>query len=628
MPSGPNSDQQQVIRLTANYIQEAKSAKRERLEKNKQNFDVYHLKQDFSHKREGQSREFLAKQSMAVEQISSFFLQGLIDTDRWFSVRPEPGVKNPLITENEAYLLLSRQLEKADVMAFIEDSLKLGLLGSLMIAKVGGQFYKKPHFYTETRLDGFRFKKVLKKADHEFWRLKLDLLRQDDYHPDPNWGQNGKPLYECQDMWMDIHEVYSLSEGKAKIYDKASVESVAKHCAEEDEKKAEKAREHGQDVAMSNFRSRVKVTECWGTILDENGRIVMENATWSIANDKFLIQEPEPNKLWHGESPYVVSPIIRVPHSVWHKALMDAPTQHNIAANEMYNLMVDGGMMSVHGIKQCRTDWLEDPAQVENGIPVGETLRVSSSCPPGMKVLERVDTSTIGQDGLAIFNLINQEFNQSSLTNDLRMGTMPARQVKATEVVEASQTITSVFTGITKVIENKFENRVLHKSWMTCLQNMDDLDSGEVEALIGETRASELANISPEDRFARCSSYQFKTSGVSSVLSKVKDFRKLTGLLQTVAGSDVLLEEFMKRFSIGKFLGEVVRSLDIDTSRIEIDEEERAALLANSINMQAGTAGPNMQSQIPQASAGTEGETVESRIPRTDFPRTSGGVKQ
>ena len=61
---------------------EAELAKTERMALNRMNFDAYHLRQDYSHKKPGQSREFLPKQAMGTEQTASFLHQGLMDLEK------------------------------------------------------------------------------------------------------------------------------------------------------------------------------------------------------------------------------------------------------------------------------------------------------------------------------------------------------------------------------------------------------------------------------------------------------------------------------------------------------------------------------------------------------------------
>jgi hypothetical protein len=631
-----NNEAEKIIQITANYRSEAKEARKDRLDLNKRNWDVYHLRGDFSHKQEGQSREFLAKQSMAVEQIVTFFQQALIDTSGWFTVESAPGVEAPMFSDKEAELILARHLIKTDAINHVGDLLKLGLLGSLMITKVTGKYVKKPEYYTMDKMNSqMQRVKELRRKDTMVWQLSLELVRHEDYYPDPIVRPGGKPLYEGQDIHMDLHEVRKLTQGPHALYDAAEVEKMAAKMGEEEDQKTKRARETGQNTTFSNYRNRVKLSEFWGDIVDETGNILHENVTWTIANDLYLIAPPKKNPFWHGESPFVVTPIIRVPFSSWHKALMDAPTAHNLAANELYNLILDGGIMTTHGIKQVRPDWLEDPTEVENGVGPGATLKANTNCPPGAKVLERVDTAAVSSESLAVYQLINAEFNQSSLTNDLRMGVLPSRAVKATEVVEASQTITSIFTGMTKVIEaTHLAEGVLRKGFLTIMQNMNDMDSAELRDLLGKDRAIALAQVTPEERFAQTASgCKFSASGVSGVLSKMKDFKKLTALLQTVFGNELLAQEFLKQYSPGKFLDLIIRSLDIDTNKIKIPEAEKiAAMAANPAvagQVGGGMGGPEMQSQIPQAGSevNNPAERAESLIPRTNFPRTSGGVQ-
>lgn len=611
----------QIVRVTQNYIKEAFEAKRDRMRLNKLNYDIFHHKQDYAHKRPGQSQEFLPKQQLAVEQMSGFISQGLVDLGRWFSVESEPGVRQKKIDSDEIYLLLSRHLEKCKFLSFVGDSIKTGALASLMIAKVHGKNVPTARFFTQIEKDG---KTKLFKAEKDSWQLEVELIRPEDFYPDPT----GAGLYECQTMWVDKAAVLKLCEGDNPLYDKAKVEKLTAFSYDQyDQAFYDKERETDQSRTYSDYRNRIKLTECWGTIIEPNtGNILHENVTWTIANDTVLIGAPKPNPFWHGKSPFVCAPIVRVPFSVWHRAVMDGPTRHNIAMNELYNLMVDAGMMSVFGIKQIRTDWLEDEREVADGVRPGMTLRASANCPPGAAVLQRVDEGALSQEALAMFNLQNSEFNQSALTNDLRMGVMPSRAVKATEVVEASQTITSMFTGIAKTIEADFIEKILDLAWKVIMQNADDLDSDEVKALIGENKANLLSTMSPEMRFAETAQgNRFKVFGVSQTLNKQKDFRKLTALLQTIGSSEVLVEAFIKKYSFEKLLGEIIRSLDIDTGRIEQDEMDQMLMALGPQLMEQGATQlgtqPNAQSQIPQAGAMPESQDiVQSNIPRTSFP--------
>lgn len=619
-----------LVTITSSYKEEAKNAKANRMRLNRTNYDCYHLRQDWSHKRKGQSREFLAKQPMAVEQISTFIQQGLVDSGDWFGVEKSPGVQDAVFTESEVKSLLHWAFDKCDFLTFVGDSVKDCLLQSLAITKNHGCYKPKAYFYTETKEKGGKFVDVLKRETRDYWCPKLELLRAEDYYPDPS----GKGLYVIHETYMDISELYAMSEGEYAVYDRSKVELLHGTLMEADMQAAKKSRETGQNTSINGYRKKVKIYECWGTILDPvTGQVRQKDVVWTIADDRIVIQEPTDYPFWHNMPPLIQAAFIRVPRSVWHKALMDAPTQTNIALNELYNLMVDAGMNDAHGIKQIRADWLEDESQVSNGIYPGITLKVNSQCPPGARVLERVDTSSMSSEALNVFNTMSAEFSASALTNDLRMGVLPNRAVKATEVVEASQSITSVFTGISKVLEQTHIEPNMNMMFANILQHFMDIDPAEMKSILGEERYFAISAMGKETLFSRAfDGFKFKVFGISKILAKQKDFRKFTALLQTIASSDLLVEEFIKQFSMGKFLAKIIKSLDIDEDEIKVGEEERImAMMGQQAAAMGGTQGPNMQSQIPQMSAQQSAETVESMIPRADMSglqgKAEGGMK-
>jgi hypothetical protein len=322
----------------------------------------------------------------------------------------------------------------------------------------------------------------------------------------------------------------------------------------------------------------VRLDEFWGTVINSDGEIEHENVVMTLANDKWLIRPPKPNPLWHQKSPFIRSPILEVANSVWPIALMDAPTKLARTLIELHNLILDAAFKRVHSISQIRVNDLADPNQVSEGIRPGTKLLVKSSLPHGGKVMEGLEESDIPNDAINILNLHQQEFNAAALTNDLRQGVMSTRAVKATEVVEASQNITSMFQGLSKNIESKYIEPELELQWMTIAQNWEDISKDEFIALFGIERGTELSQLSSEDVFvSSVNGFKFAVFGISQTLSKAQDFRKLTTLLQTIGGSDVLIEEFIKKYSFGKFLGEVMGALDIDKHKIAIEQAPEGA---------------------------------------------------
>lgn len=606
----------EVIDYVLSCRNEADEAKSERMDRNKENYDSFHLRHDFSHKEEGQSTEVLSKQSMAVETIKSFFQQALADVGDWWKAecRYAADERALMIRPEEITKLTNYKLEQSNYFSHVGNSVQSSLLGSLAISKIYTKEIPKPVFVSRKKGRGKSLKRWIEMKDKKTVTLSCEVIRHENYYPDPS----GRGLYDIEDMWLDYADVKRMSEGKDAIYSREAF-NLVRPGSGDSEDEFNKARETNQNTTHAGHRPKVKITEFWGDVINKDtGDIEYENCVITIANDLVLLRGPEPNPLWHQMRPYVTAPLYEVANSVWHRAPMDAPTQHNRALIEIYNLMVDAAMKQVHAISQLRKDTLDNPNQVADGIKAGTTLIVNNRLQQGGKALEPLTQVQVPAEAMNILNLMNQEFNASALTNDLRQGVMPFRAVKATEVVEASQTITSVFQGIAKNFEARFITRELELAWMTIAQNWDQISKEEFITLFGPERGEELSQLSPEDVFANTvNGIKFRVFGVSLTLSKAQDFRKLTTLLQTIGGAPILMEEYMRKYDIGKLLGEIMTALNIDKSKLEIPVSVQQTMPG----MGDAEAQPDMMSQTPQAGAGSLADLMgQPQFPQANFP--------
>ncbi len=569
---------------------EAEQARRTRLLKNKANLDAYLGQQDWSHKQPGQSTEFLPKTPVAVEQWSAFMKRALIQFGQWKSA--DVASDYPLKAQDVLDLLdtyldrIPSGLHKTTTFPLIlSDAVKIGLLEALIILKIYGRKIAQREFFTEQGVqyvqqqvgDGEQTTPVvrskLKRREKQTWRLCIDLIKPEDYFPDPT----GRSLYEIHQVERDIHDVEDLAE--QGIYDQKVVELIQQDFARAQEE-WDKARSRNQEVAgPPSFRKRVLIHEFWGDVLTPNGRIAERNIVCAMANDQYLLRPPEANPLWHGESPFVAAPLIRVPDSVWHKAIYDHGSPLNLALNELFNLMLDGGISSVWGIKQLRTDWLEDPRQVASGVPQGITLAVKQEMPPDMKVLESVVTGEIPSDAMAMFQVVDRQFDGAVYTNDLKLGLYPPKKVLATEVVEASQSQAVTLDGISADLEYSLIAPTLRKAWLTILQNADDLSSKEVIHAIGLRATLMLSRMAPAERFAALAQgCSFKVHGLTATLSRVRDFQKTAAYLQIVSGNPILLQRFFQSRSVEKVLNFIEKTLNINPESIALTDDEKAQL--------------------------------------------------
>lgn len=599
-------DDSRLIELTQSYLHESQEAKNARNRINRENQDAYDNIQDFSDKIEGQSKEFVPKVSESVEQMKAFFKKALVQFGDWFSV--DVGKSSILSAESVRRLLkcyLDNLQDGAETISFAQrltDGLTTALLESVMVFKTHGARRKKHKIRFDE--EGKKGKTTI-----EPWKLHIDLVRNQDYEVDPS----GEGLYAIHTTERDLHIVKNMA--KMGVYDEKVVNMISEdYTIPLDERKGREDDTHNKP----QFRKKVVLREVWGTILDENGDVVQSDVFWTIANDKYVIRQPTPFPFWHGETPFNKIPLIRKPHSQWHKALYDQVVPLNRALNELFNLMLDGGLASVWGIKQLRAEYLEDPRQVSGGIPQGETLVISGDAPEGAKVLEEVSTGKIPPEALTMYSIMERETDAAALSNDIAQGLLPAKEVRATEVLEASQNRGVLLDAIVADVEREIE-RILQKAFMTILQNADDLDAGELSEHLTTRELFALARMSKKDRYNMLSGCKFKVFGLSQTLSKGRDFQRLMAILQVAQSSPVLMPVMMRRISGDKLWSRLLKLSNINPRDIEITEDDlQAKKFDNLVGLQM------LQGQGGSAAAPTGEAGVQSEVHQLAKP--SGGI--
>ena len=578
----------EVIKSILECRRESYDARRHRMRQNHMNRDAYMSIQDWSHKQRGQSTEFLPKTASAVEQFSAFIKKSLVGFGDWFSVTMSEDIK-PYVTDAQVRNLMKYFLGRlpqgdnkfTDIESVIGDGAKVGLLESLTVFKVYARRIGEPDFHVEpggakifdftTGIPRPSEAKLTRKMKQK-WHLGIDLIRSEDYFPDPT----GRGLYEIHEVERDVVDIEPLV--KAGIYDKDAFESAKMEDVPKPEFERRRPQQLGQDRSVPPaFRRRIVVTEYWGTLLGEGGRVIARNCVSALFNRKYLARAPEINPYWHGESCFVAHPLIRVPFSALHKALYDAGVYINYAINEMFNLMLDGGIADVWGIKQLRIDQLADVKQIEGGIGQGVTLHVKDSLPPNAKVLEKVTEGSIPQDAMAIFQMLDEEFTASVLTNELRLGQLPSVPTKATAIVTAEQNQSMTLSSVTMYMERGEMEPLLRKSYLIIIQHLDEIEDEELIPLIGTKATALLRTLSTPERFVRLAkAVNFNVSGLTATLAASQDFQKLMAFLQAASQNPLLMHALMSKYSPDRILKVMMKLLNLNPDDfVNTDEEQK-----------------------------------------------------
>jgi hypothetical protein len=557
-----------VINAIRAYREESETSRRQRLFKNRENRQAYMGLQDWTHKQKGQSEEFVPKVPVAVEQFSAFAKRALTQFGAWYDIELAQDSRSPLsgaklrnLLECFTEDLLTNDNIVSSLALQISDGIKMATMEAVFVIKIHGSVF------TERVFDIKEEKMTDEEANN--WRLRADLVPSENYYPDPS----GEGLYEIHRIEKDLS--YVKEKAAEGIYSQAAVDRIVEDFTKKEYDKERRPQEKGHDYsAKPGFRKKVQLDEFWGTIVDASGNVIHRNVFCTIANDKYLIREPTPNPFWHQESPFVVIPLLRVPLSVWHKAIMDHASPLNFALNEIFNLMLDGGLASVWGIKQLRAGALEDPREVTDGIHQGQTLTVNNTLAPGEKVVEIVAQGQVPADAQIMYENVSREFAAAALSNELKLGALPSKQVKATEIVELSQSQAVTLDGIVSDVERGL-SRLLRKCLLVSIQHLDEVQGIKVVNAVGLRAAFALSQIGPGRLFATLAdNCSFKVHGLSATLAKARDFQKMAALMQLVAANPMMMQAFFSEFSPTKILNHMMKSLSINPEQIKKDSDE------------------------------------------------------
>lgn len=605
-----------MSKLTAEYAlryilalrDESEQAKKNRMDLNKDNYAMYQLQHNFAHKMAGQSKEVLSKVRNATESSKNFFQQALADLGEWYRItsrsKEDPEGDGMIIKPYEMQCMMNYMLSRAGYFGHVGASVQSGILGSLAVSRVYGELVPKPKFTVKKEGKGSRSKTNVMVSDDKTWELRFKDIRQEDYFPDPTCSG----LFEIDECLMDLHVLKQLAE-EDPDYDKTAINGL-KAWGDADLGEEERARETGQNTSAPRMRPRVKLTNFYGTVVEqETGDILMENCIVTIANDSDVIRGPISNPMWHQRNDIVAAALIEFSNSPWGVAMMDAGTKHNRTLIELFNLMLDSAMKATWGLGQIRTDVLTDPSQITDGIKWGTYLKTNAALAPGQKVVEECVTGHIQSEVITMYNLLTQETLTAMKTNDIRMGAQSMRAVKATEVVASENAITSEFQGIAKNFEEKKIQPELELACWTICQNWDQIDSEVFVSLFGRERGEQLAALKPQEIFVgTVNGFKFEVFGISETLRRQSDYRKYTTFLQVMSASPTLIEAYLKGgYSIDKLLEQIMTAIDINKSKLKSSyggAPQMQAPQGPAMEQPGGAPGasPDMMSQVPMAS--------------------------
>lgn len=599
-----------IVQKIIEYREVSKRFRHKRLSVNRNNWDCYNLRQNYRHKRKGQSKEFIPKVAVGIEHLVSTIFTGLTNrNDDWFSVTWN-GEKDEVFDSDLVRELVKYFANEAMINSFIANSIKYAGLDGIVTAKVASEFVSIPRFSYENGKLKDNSKSKLKKKEFKRFKIFLDLIDFIDFYEDPAPNPSG-PLYKMQVIKRDYHDLVATAKQYPDIYDINVINQIKDGFVMEEEEQEKREKRNEEYERNYGKRKKVTITEFYGTILDDDGNASddLTNIVCAIANDKYLIRKPEKFPSLDGKDPFVKAGLLEVEDSIYPKAFLDAAVKLNRTLNEEFNLITDGLFDAIKGIKQFRRGVLTNQAQVSGSVPSGTTLEIDESTPIGVYAIEKVPTGNVPSDAFSFYRYTEGLVDEAQYQNELKVGGIPAAGTKATVAALADSSISGVFAGLVVLFEDRYVTQILNKIWLEILQNMqaEQFLENELMNILGEQKAIALSEMSIEERFARGANFaKFKVRGISGSLSKVREFQKIDALLGRISSSPEMYQAFKEDFSFKELLSQIISASGLRVDQIKKSDDEKAQERLSQQTAQLIAASINGSQQPKTANGRTE----------------------
>lgn len=572
-PDSLVAQRQQLLRCGQAYLLEARNSAYEWQIKAKKAWDMIHGRIDWSHKAKDQSKVHLNRVGLAQEQIKAQVRQGLMNFEDWLVVESDPEFESELMTTGEAKRLVMRGIDRTDPKSKITENIGIAAVENLLATKLMPVVLEK-------RGPGGKVKKELH-IEHVVMNIRS-------YYPDARFETTmPKPLYEIHEVQLNKFQVMEMAADvptKEKPYRMEVVKRLQPKRRTEEQKESQ---DRGNDVLQdaTGRRQIVVLHECYGTFVDDMGAIMkwkrkdgsefdLRDVRFTMANEGEIVEDPEPIQYWDGESPFVVTQLLKTNVNMYGKSLLAPGVDTNRAEDELINAAIDAGLKEGYNVNILKLHGLADPRQAAGGIKYGMTLLQNNQLAPGEKLLDTVTTGQVPQGLLSVLDRVHSAGAENMRLNEISLtGQLQSKQTRATEIVASGQTIQGLFEAIVGDLEDVYIEKYARKTFLMMLQHAKFLSDKDFQYIFyaNDTRiqAFKEALKKPRALFDElANTFEFKGKGVRSLAANAHQAQAIVQLFGFITSNPVILQVFERRgLDVSMMLDDVMKGFHLDMQR-------------------------------------------------------------
>lgn len=526
---------------------------------------LYNNSYDFSLKAQWQSKNYIPRINMTVRAATFMIKRALMGPAQPFTTEGV-GDFGKLVAYYMNKITL-HHLEEGKFVTNTTDSLHAGLLSSLMVLKVYPVYVNDESIYwtDNTAKPTMNVMSPIKTVQYKRLKIRIDPCDPYNVHLDPT-GQN---KFIIHDITMDLYDLKEIAKDKTSGYDIDEInkiqEDFTRACADTSPTSQPEYRSGQSPESTDQRRARtVLIQEYWGDVWSTDGRLVARNVVFAIANKKYLIRPPVINEYPDKKNPppFIISPVIRKPFSVWHQNFSEVVAGLQIMMTELMNLMLDANLFASAKAFEVDIDQVYDPLEFIQGIVPGKTYKKRGGGFNTVPMIKEISIGTVAQQSLQIFQALDREFQSGIGLNEFAMpaARSSGSRTTATEVLEKSQSATTFMEEIARTVEENVMEPMLEKIYHYITEYTINFEDQYMLELFGADEASKLTIFMRNPAFRRAmhnAPFKFKARGISASVGKLRDLEKISQLSRILQP----YPELLKQVDPQKILRKIIESM-------------------------------------------------------------------
>jgi hypothetical protein len=598
----PNDEQ---IKAFFNHaFSKADEARRPRENIWEQAWKLYNGDYDWTAKANWQSKVNISLVRQAVDRAAATFRRALVRMRNFFGIESESrvGYQQGLFTR----ALLDYWLDRANFITEFTSALKVGLITSTIILKVWWEYCWIDDLSLEAEDEkvpkseygittGYETRRVVKPKRGKKLVGKLGLKAVD---PFKFWvvpGSNGRyVIEETEALVADLQDL-----ARQGIYEQSAVDRLTPLVSGMAVDKAQEAARKGeQETSRTGFLKAVKLYHYWGDIFDEDGKVLMRDATFTVCGERGAVEvlrKPRTVPFYHGSHPYVMGTPYVVPFSTYNRGIVEDVAGVACMITELSNLIADGAMFDAIKAFEIDVDQLYSQSEAADGVYPGKTFRKSGLKLPVDKPLVRaIDVGKVPTEAINALSYFDAVFQKGTQITEFVSGASGGSGRTATEVQSKTTQALEGLDDAARTVEETVIEPILDLAAKTIYQFHTDFTMPRLVENFPQA-AMMLRDLSAAERYilmAAPEGFRFKARGISVMLDKAQGLEKVTQFLQITSHIPGVLQ----RLNVDSVLEEIVMGLGWNPQKVLIQAPPQVQVM-----------GPQGQGQgVPFPPPGTE----------------------